>query len=159
MRRKKLRIILVSMLAFIGLTACTPYEQAIWNSLSPDQQTAVVQEYKKNTAPSVCFEGKKNTENCKIGWAVASAEGYTVADFLCLDYIVMHESAWYNVPNAAGGRAYGIPQALPGSKMATHGSDWATNPWTQVDWLVDYVDDRYDTPCKAMNFKKRVGWY
>jgi hypothetical protein len=55
--------------------------------------------------------------------------------------------------------AYGIPQALPGSKMASFGADWRTNPATQIRWGLDYVNTRYGTPCQAWSFKRWHGWY
>jgi hypothetical protein len=55
--------------------------------------------------------------------------------------------------------AYGIPQALPGSKMATIASDWRTNPATQIIWGIEYMKDRYGSPCAAWSFKSANGWY
>jgi len=55
--------------------------------------------------------------------------------------------------------AYGVPQALPGSKMASAGSDWATNPWTQVKWMIGYVNGRYGGTCAALAAWNRQGYY
>ena len=55
--------------------------------------------------------------------------------------------------------AYGIPQALPGSKMATIASDWRTNPATQIIWGIEYMKKRYGSPCGAKGFKASHGWY
>lgn len=154
--KRKVSIILISILAFIGLSSCSPEQQNIWNSLRPDQQQAVIGHISSTT--EIC-NGNKNVENCNLGWQLAKAEGYTSEDFACLDYVLMRESAWYNVKNAAGGSAYGIGQALPGSKMATHGADWLTNPATQIHWVLDYVSDRYGTPCAAKKWKMQKGWY
>ena len=55
--------------------------------------------------------------------------------------------------------AYGIPQSLPGSKMATHGSDWRTNPETQIRWGIDYIKGRYGTPCGAWAHSEANNWY
>ena len=60
--------------------------------------------------------------------------------------------------NASSG-AYGIPQSLPGRKMATVGSDWRTNPVTQIKWGLNYIDDRYGTPCSARSFSRSNNWY
>ena len=61
------------------------------------------------------------------------------------------ESGWrYAAANASG--AFGIPQALPGSKMATAGGDWQTNPATQISWGLGYIKARYGDPCKAWAF-------
>ena len=63
-----------------------------------------------------------------------------------------------NAYNASSG-AYGIPQALPGSKMATAGADWETNAATQIEWGLGYVQGRYGTPCGAWAHSQDVGWY
>jgi SLT domain-containing protein len=71
----------------------------------------------------------------------------------------MRESKWdVNATNPSSG-AYGIPQALPGSKMATIASDWRTNPATQIIWGIEYMKDRYGSPCSAWGFKSSHGWY
>lgn len=78
--------------------------------------------------------------------------------FGCLDNIWSRESGWrYNAANASG--AYGIPQALPGSKMATAGPDWQTNPATQIKWGLGYIKGRYGSPCNAWAFWQGHGWY
>jgi hypothetical protein len=76
----------------------------------------------------------------------------------CLDDIWSRESGWrYNAENASG--AYGIPQALPGSKMASAGPDWETNPATQIKWGLGYIQGRYGSPCAAWSFWQANGWY
>ena len=60
--------------------------------------------------------------------------------------------------NASSG-AYGIPQALPGEKMAAVASDWATNAATQITWGLSYISGRYDTPCGAWAHSEEKGWY
>ena len=85
--------------------------------------------------------------------------GYGSNQFSCFDNIIMRESKWdINATNPSSG-AYGIPQALPGSKMASEGSDWRTNPATQIIWGVKYMKDRYGSPCSAWSFKAANGWY
>ncbi|WP_369168992.1 transglycosylase SLT domain-containing protein [Streptomyces sp. R28] len=81
------------------------------------------------------------------------------AQYQCFSKIVDHESDWnINATNASSG-AYGLVQALPGNKMASAGSDWKTNPATQIKWGVDYMKDRYGSPCGAWNFWQSNGWY
>ena len=71
------------------------------------------------------------------------SNGYTEADFTAAVYIINHESGWrVDATNASSG-AYGLPQALPGSKMASAGADWATNYQTQFKWFVGYCNQRY----------------
>lgn len=79
--------------------------------------------------------------------------------FSCYNSIIMRESRWDPYADNPHSSAYGIPQALPGSKMASFGSDWRTNPATQIRWGLDYVHDRYGTPCQAWGFKRSHGWY
>jgi len=78
--------------------------------------------------------------------------------FSCLDNIWSRESGWRTTAENASG-AYGIPQALPGSKMASAGSDWQTNPATQITWGLGYIKGRYGTPCDAWSFWQANGWY
>jgi Transglycosylase SLT domain len=84
---------------------------------------------------------------------------YGSSQFDCFNSIIMRESMWrVNATNPSSG-AYGIPQALPGSKMASEGSDWRTNPATQIIWSIKYMKDRYGSPCSAWGFKSAHGWY
>ena len=79
--------------------------------------------------------------------------------FQCFSNIVDHESSWnYRAVNASSG-AYGLFQALPGSKMSSVGSDWQTNPATQIKWGLDYIEGRYNTPCGAWSHSEDTGWY
>ena len=79
--------------------------------------------------------------------------------FACYDSIIMRESRWIVTADNPYSSAYGIPQALPGKRMAAFGADWRTNPATQIRWGLDYVDQRYGTPCQAWSFKRSHGWY
>ncbi|MGW0418777.1 aggregation-promoting factor C-terminal-like domain-containing protein [Streptomyces sp. NPDC003015] len=79
--------------------------------------------------------------------------------FQCFSNIVDHESSWnYQAVNASSG-AYGLFQALPGSKMSSVGSDWQTNPATQIKWGLNYMDSRYGSPCEAWSFWQANHWY
>ena len=78
--------------------------------------------------------------------------------FSCLNNIWTRESGWnYQAENPSG--AFGIPQALPGSKMASAGADWQTNPATQIKWGLGYIKSVYGTPCNAWAFWQAHGWY
>ncbi|HET6861036.1 MAG TPA: transglycosylase SLT domain-containing protein [Streptomyces sp.] len=81
------------------------------------------------------------------------------AQFTCFDNIVEHESGWDHKANNASSGAYGLVQALPGSKMSSAGADWKTNPATQIKWGVDYMNDRYGNPCGAWSHWQANGWY
>ncbi len=77
----------------------------------------------------------------------------------CFSNIVDHESDWnYKAVNPSSG-AYGLFQALPGSKMSSVGADWQTNPATQIKWGLNYMNDRYGSPCDAWNFWQANRWY
>ncbi|GAB2866857.1 transglycosylase SLT domain-containing protein [Streptomyces deserti] len=79
--------------------------------------------------------------------------------FQCFSNIVDHESDWnYKAVNPSSG-AYGLFQALPGSKMSSVGSDWQTNPMTQIKWGLNYMNDRYGSPCEAWSFWQANRWY
>lgn len=79
--------------------------------------------------------------------------------FQCFSNIVNHESSWnYRASNPSTG-AYGLVQALPGSKMASAGADWMTNPATQIKWGLSYMNGRYDSPCGAWSFWQANHWY
>lgn len=93
-----------------------------------------------------------------IGHDMVLARGWGEDEFACLVALFNRESGW-NVYAANPSGAYGIPQALPGSKMATAGADWATNPVTQISWGLGYIAARYGTPCGAWGHSQSAGWY
>lgn len=79
--------------------------------------------------------------------------------FQCFSNIVNEESTWnYTAVNSSSG-AYGLVQALPGSKMSSAGDDWRTNPATQIKWGLSYMNERYGSPCSAWTFHQANGWY
>ena len=87
-----------------------------------------------------------------------------VTEFKCFDELMHRESSWRTRKNPQFAQnpkssAYGIPQALPGHKMESAGTDWRTNPITQIRWAISYIEERYETPCKALSFHDRKGWY
>ncbi len=79
--------------------------------------------------------------------------------FQCFSNIVNNESTWdYTATNASSG-AYGLVQALPGTKMSSAGDDWRTNPATQIKWGLSYMNERYGSPCGAWSFWQANQWY
>jgi resuscitation-promoting factor RpfB len=93
-----------------------------------------------------------------IAKKLAAQRGWGDDQFSCLFQLWGHESGWrVNASNPSG--AYGIPQALPGDKMAAYGADWQTNPTTQIKWGLDYIAGRYSTPCGAWSWWQANGWY
>lgn len=98
--------------------------------------------------------------NRAIGQDLAAKRGWTGDQWSCLDELWQRESGWrHTVANYEGSGAYGIPQSLPASKMASHGADYLTNPTTQIRWGLDYISSRYTTPCSAVAFHDSNGWY
>jgi hypothetical protein len=95
---------------------------------------------------------------------VANAKIYArnrlgATQYACLDKIFTYESKWNPLAENPSSGAYGIPQALPGSKMAAFGSNWRTSPLTQVKWGIWYVEDRYGSACAAWDHIEATGWY
>jgi len=93
-----------------------------------------------------------------IANAMVLARGWGEDQYSCLVSLWNRESGWrVNAANPSG--AYGIPQALPGSKMASAGADWQTNPATQITWGLNYITAVYATPCGAWAHSQASGWY
>ncbi|KAA0935328.1 MULTISPECIES: aggregation-promoting factor C-terminal-like domain-containing protein [Streptomyces] len=125
-------------------------------------------------------EAKERKEAAKVASRSATRDAssfavkssYTVAEvqamarqlvpadqFQCFSNIVDHESSWNYQADNPTSDAYGLVQALPGSKMSSAGADWATNPATQIKWGLSYMDGRYGSPCGAWNFWQANNWY
>ncbi|HEU5420711.1 MAG TPA: transglycosylase SLT domain-containing protein [Streptosporangiaceae bacterium] len=93
-----------------------------------------------------------------IAMSLLGSYGWSSSQFSCLDELWTRESGWNpTAANASG--AYGIPQALPGSKMASAGPDWQTNAETQIKWGLGYIKDLYRSPCGAWSHEESSGWY
>ncbi len=94
-----------------------------------------------------------------IAYNMMSSFGFSPkTQWTCLDDLWQQESGWnYLAENASG--AYGIPQALPGSKMASAGPDWQTDPTTQIKWGLGYIQSIYATPCGAWAHEEADGYY
>jgi len=94
-----------------------------------------------------------------IARAMLADYGWSESEFSCLDALWIGESNWQVDADNPTSSAYGIPQALPGEKMASAGADWQTNPATQIEWGLGYIQDSYGSPCGAESFKQSNGWY
>ncbi|MFP1629218.1 lytic transglycosylase domain-containing protein [Streptomyces sp. 5K101] len=117
-------------------------------------------------------EARANRNAVRSASSFSTQASYTVAEvkaiarqmvpadqFQCFSNIVNHESSWnYRASNPSSG-AYGLVQALPGSKMSSAGADWQTNPATQIKWGLSYMDGRYGSPCGAWSFWQANNWY
>ncbi|NIK57072.1 hypothetical protein [Kribbella shirazensis] len=85
--------------------------------------------------------------------------GWSESQFSCLEKLWNKESRWKVDADNPTSSAYGIPQALPGKRMAAYGSDWRTNPVTQIKWGLDYIDATYGSPCSAWAHSQAKNWY
>jgi len=94
-----------------------------------------------------------------IAQGMLSSHGWGDDQWSCLNNLWQRESGWNPSASNPSSGAYGIPQALPGSKMASAGSDWRTNPATQIKWGLGYIKGRYGSPCGAWAHSQSVGWY
>jgi hypothetical protein len=92
-------------------------------------------------------------------FALLSSMSFGVDQYSCLVKLWQRESNWRVDAHNASSGAYGIPQSLPGVKMATEGADWQTNPETQIRWGVKYIKGRYGSPCGALAHSDKLGWY
>ncbi len=102
--------------------------------------------------------GASPQEAMTIALKVVRARGWKDSAFNCLAQIWGHESGWRVNAGSAGG-TYGIPQANPGSKMASAGADWQTNARTQINWGLSYIVAKFGTPCGAWDSWQIHGWY
>lgn len=94
-----------------------------------------------------------------IAYGMLGGYGWGDDQFGCLVELWNKESGWNSQAYNASSGAYGIPQALPGSKMASAGADWETNAATQISWGLGYIAGRYGSPCGAWQHSQSVGWY
>jgi len=95
----------------------------------------------------------------QIAEAMLASFGWSSSQFSCLDPLWAHESGWSVTAYNPGSGAYGIPQAVPGSKMASAGPDWQTNAATQIRWGLEYIKGTYGSPCGAWGHEQATGWY
>ncbi len=96
--------------------------------------------------------------NKALGQKMAAARGWS-GEWGCLEKLWDRESHWNERAMNRSSGAFGIPQALPGSKMASAGGDWQTSAATQIAWGLGYIAARYKSPCGAWGHSQSVGWY
>jgi hypothetical protein len=94
-----------------------------------------------------------------IAQALLPQFGFSSSEYSCLVDLWNSESGWNVHADNPTSDAYGIPQSLPGSKMASAGPDWQNNPETQIRWGLGYIRSSYGSPCSAWSFKQSHGWY
>jgi hypothetical protein len=95
----------------------------------------------------------------QIAMGMLGSYGWSSGQFSCLDSLWNQESGWNVTATNSVSGAYGIPQALPGAKMASAGADWQTDAATQIRWGLGYIKDLYGSPCGAWAHEEADGWY
>lgn len=133
------------------------------------ETSAAEEKKRKDDAKAAEKKRKEAAEQKKIDDAIKDPRGTAesmLADYgwgsdqmSCLDSLWQGESNWDHTATNPSSGAYGIPQSLPATKMATAGSDWKTNPITQIEWGLGYIEDVYGSPCSANSFKSGNNWY
>lgn len=126
------------------------------DAADPAKEAGLVE---SGTAAMSETESLSESDPRDIARALMPEFGFSLDQFGCLDSLWTRESNWTVTADNPTSSAYGIPQALPGSKMASAGADWATNPVTQITWGLGYIQDRYGSPCSAWGHSQSVGWY
>jgi hypothetical protein len=111
-----------------------------------------------HVVPAACL---RYTGNQRVACGLLPSFGFSYSQMAPLAKLWTGESNWRTTASNPGSGAYGIPQALPGSKMASAGSDWRTNPRTQVRWGLDYIKQTYGTPAQAWSLwvSRSPHWY
>ena len=95
----------------------------------------------------------------RVAEAMLGSFRWSSGQFSCLDPLWAHESGWSVTAYNPGSGAYGIPQAVPGSKMGSAGPDWQTDAATQIRWGLEYIKGTYGSPCGAWGHEQATGWY
>jgi hypothetical protein len=109
------------------------------------------------TAPAI---GRPDVGSSQaVALEMVLARGWDEEQFGCLHALWAKESGWNEFALNRSSGAYGIPQSLPGEKMASAGADWATNPATQIRWGLGYIEARYGVPCAAWGHSQQKNWY
>jgi hypothetical protein len=125
------------------------------------EAAAAAEEAQSSSSSSPVFAGPGTSAGDAQAIARGMLGGYGWGDdqFGCLVSLWDRESGWNSQAYNESSGAFGIPQALPGSKMATAGADWQTNAATQIAWGLGYIANRYGTPCGAWGHSESYGWY
>jgi hypothetical protein len=124
---------------------------------SSRQQTAA--QPSPGRQPAVSSAPARSGSAQSVAKGMLASFGWSTSQFSCLEPLWARESGWHVAASNPSTGAYGIPQALPGSKMASAGADWRTNAATQVRWGLTYIKGTYGSPCAAWRHAQAEGWY
>ena len=123
------------------------------------QAQKLQQQQQQQAANSASAPATPSGSPQQIAAAMLGSFGWSSDQFGCLQSLWNTESGWNPSASNPISGAYGIPQALPGSKMASAGPDWQTNPATQIKWGLGYIQSVYGSPCAAWSHEQSAGWY
>ena len=122
-----------------------------------EREVAAIRTSRESTRQSLLTRSQSDPKS--TARQLAAERGWGGEQFDCLISLWTKESGWRWDADNPSSDAYGIPQALPGSKMASAGSDWRTNPSTQIKWGLEYISSTYGTPCSAWAKSQASNWY
>ena len=132
--------------------------QVVASAVTVEPVTQIIKVGTKEVAAGVDITVSPGSAQ-ELGKQMAAERGWGDDQFACLLQLWNKESGWrVDAENKSSG-AYGIPQSLPGSKMASVAADWRTNPATQITWGMNYIAGRYTNPCGAWSASQAKGWY
>ncbi len=160
-RRALARLALLAALGFGVLSAHAPHVAAEPAATPPTNDVGPV-DWGDDPVPPVRHAPSAFGKTYPAGTQAARDWAWRrlgTGQFRCLDSLWHHESGWRVLAHNPSSGAHGIPQALPGSRMASAGPDWRTNPMTQVRWGLRYIGGRYGSACNAEAHRVRWGWY
>jgi hypothetical protein len=146
----------------VDLTKATKAEAAKLTAAAAAFDQAQAEAAAAAAAAAAAELAAANTPDGARAFAADLAEsqyGWGADQFQCLDRLWQKESGWSHTAYNASSGATGIPQSLPGSKMATAGDDWQTNARTQITWGLGYISSAYGTPCSAWSHSQAMNWY
>ena len=123
-----------------------------------DQAQAAAQARAQQTGAATTYAGASGSPE-RMAEGMLRSFGWSSGQFSCLYPLWEHESGWSVTAENPGTGAYGIPQAVPGAKMASAGPDWQTDAVTQVRWGLGYIRAMYGSPCGAWDHEQATGWY
>lgn len=147
--------------AALHAAAVRAAERRAAERLAAERQAAkreAVQRQAAKTAPAQAPAAPSGSPQ-QIAMSMLAQFGWPSSQFSCLESLWQRESSWNPLATNPYSGAYGIPQALPASKMASAGSDWATNPATQIRWGLGYIKATYGSPCGAWSHELADGSY
>ena len=169
-------VLLVNVVDPYSGSVASPYYQVVPRFTQDSQTVLMAGSYVTNTArdaysvtgkpppaaaaASAPAAGTPDPDSAQaLALGIIASHGWGADQYNCLVSLWNRESHWNVYAHNTGSGAYGIPQALPGEKMASAGADWQTNPTTQIIWGLGYIEGRYGSPCGAWAHSEDRGWY